>query len=58
MHCVVDNEADRGYTNAMIILVPASRRVLIYHGPCVHKMQFEVYQRLEQLGATCYSWGD
>lgn len=57
LHLVVDNEADRGYTNALIIYVPQARRVLIFHGPRVHIQQFDVYERLERLGATCYAWG-
>lgn len=57
MHLVVDNEAEYGYTNAMIIYEPTSRRVLLFHGPTVYMDQFHVYERLERLGATCYSWG-
>jgi len=58
LHCVVDNEADRGYTNALIISIPRTRRVLLFHGPTVHKDQFFVYERLDKLGATCYCWGN
>jgi hypothetical protein len=36
LHVVVDNEADRGYTNALTIFVPQARRVLLFHGPKVH----------------------
>lgn len=57
LNVVVDNEADRGYTNALIIYVPQARRVLIFHGPKVHADQFFMYERLERLGATCYAWG-
>jgi hypothetical protein len=57
LHVVVDNEADRGYTNALTIFIPQARKVLLFHGPRVHMDQFHVYERLERLGATCYSWG-
>jgi hypothetical protein len=36
LHVVVDNEADRGYTNALIIYIPQAKRVLLFHGPKVH----------------------
>jgi len=57
IHCVVDNEADLGYTNALIISIPHTRRILLFHGPTVYYEQFYVYERLDKLGATCYSWG-
>lgn len=55
-HYFVDNEADCGYINAMIIKGATSREVLLFHGPSVYLDQWEVYKKLESINATCYAW--
>lgn len=52
----VDNEADCGLINAMIIKPFGLKTVLIFHGPRVHIDQFTVYTYLYTCQATCYAW--
>lgn len=54
---VVDNEAEKGMINAMIINVVLSKRILIFHGPLVHYQQFYIYSKLQSMNAQCFSWG-
>jgi len=55
---VVDNEADRGLINAMIIQPLTGRTVLLYHGPEVYYRQFDVYAKLDSQATMCIAWGD
>lgn len=52
----MDNEANNGKINCMILLPLNSRKVMVYHGHNVQVDQFQIYRRLTSTEAKCYAW--